>query len=292
MKYLILLIALIPFWANAKRDDNFLVNSKILKANNLKLYPFRAEDFHIMPLVHDETTDQLTAIGEEGLQPIIRITGAPKQNVDMQTCGDKQEMRYPWARPGNVHPSGSFFVIGKNVKNVSIKWTWAQEIKNAKAPKCALHDGYKTITYSEANVQGLKKNIFFADTGTAAFAQFKKKVYAYERSKAPNKKFPAQPHCKGPEQSYQKIGYVEKEDCKIFLEGGLGCDEKLRTGDIAGSLSKPFGLLEISQGKELEKWLIFEANGPEGQAYLGVKLINDEPSPDKEDRHFYVYSGC
>jgi hypothetical protein len=86
----------------------------------------------------------------------------------------------------------------------------------------------------------------------------------------------------------ERVGLLSDAGCDILLESKVNCQGQ---GYEGGSLGKPLGMIAISRHGETERWLVFEASGYEGDAFLGIRLSKRRPVSEA-DIDFYVYSGC
>ena len=241
----------------------------------------------ILPIVESESLEKKYLIGQEGLVELERVKDSKKIKLNIHTCGN-EEFAFPW-RPRNENKSkGIFIALGKEIRNVVVKWLPAKEVTIPPKPSCLSYKkSYIQTSASFVQINGLDKTIFFTHFDSPEQVKFLKELREYEKRKKPNEPYP-KVDCSKADVAFQKIGFLNNDKCEILLESEIDCEGQ---GYEKGQFGEPLGLIEISIGNENEKWLIFHAHGYEGDAYLGIKMSSDLPVK-KTNVDFYVYSGC
>ncbi len=285
MKTIILFLVLSPLMASAQ-NEGFLSKSKLLVAAGVKIIPAQIVDKNrILPIFDSGSPNGFFLIGESGLQNLEKIKGAKKVKLKIRTCG-ADELSSPWTLKGKSQPDGIFLASGKKIENLEMKWFPAKEEKLKEHPECVIYNkNYELTSFHVASVEGVKGRVFYSEQKSPELLKFEKE---YRAQKDHDKSYP-KIDCQKTDLAFQKIGFLDGGKCQILFESPVNCEGQ---GYKQGSFSKPLGLIEISKGTEVEKWLVFLAFGYEGDAFLGIK-INGETIPKSDaDIDFYVYSGC
>src|SRR6185312_7991887 len=286
MKNIVLFILMLPIIA-AAQNEGFLSKSKILTEAGIKIIPAQlGHANNILPVFSSDSSLPLFLIGKNGLEVLEKIKGAKKDKLHIRTCG-ADEMAYPWQLKSKAKSEGTFLASGKVIGALTIKCTSAKAIEVSKKSEYVFYKkNYALASFKAAEIEGLKKKIFFSEMKSAEQLKYEEEYKSEKNHDSSRPKI----DCSKKDLSYQKIGFLEDSTCNILLESPINCEGQ---GYKQGSFSKPLGLIEISNGKETEKWLVFLAYGYEGDAFLGIKL-NESNAPLKEgsDIDFYIYSGC
>lgn len=233
----------------------------------------------VLPLIGSESKEAIYLLGNDGHNyELEKKPKGKKVLVDFDSCGaeeggePKGKMKVaPWILKNSKKGSGKFAAFGEGVSSIKIKWIPAEELKKVETPKCiASKPGYKIKAFSLAQIPSLKNKVFFVGFESPGAQQAK-----------------GSSHGACDDYLIQRLGFLEGETCKTIKESSIDCDGQ----SSDGTFDKPIGLIEISDDKASERWLVFLAHGGEGHAFMGIPLKGDEVEKDPEI-DLYVYDGC
>jgi hypothetical protein len=243
----------------------------------------QTSDGLVLPVLESERSEPKVFLTSEGSYVLAPVASGKKRKLNIQTCG-QDEQASPWKSSKPIKGTGYFVATGKAVDSLKLKWLAATKTSAPTGSKCLSYPGYKTSQLSVARVNTLQGNLFFADFISPEAVRWQA-LHAREEKEKADKITP--PPCKV-DFGLQRVGLLLGDRCDVLLESKIDCDGK---GYNAGGFGRPLGVLEITRGSESERWLVFEAVGYEGDAYLGIRLSTERP-PAEKDIDFYVYSGC
>jgi hypothetical protein len=268
------------------QTESFLSKSKILSEAGVKIIPAQIKSHEeVLPVFSSESTERKFMVEESGLEELEKIKSGKKSKLKISTCGS-DELASPWKMKGRKHPGGIFIASGKQVGEINIKWIKGKELKLENKPECVFYKkDYQLTSFNIVEVAGFRGGLFFSES------QSPERIKAdieYKKRKDDDAPIPSM-DCSKTDFAFQKIGIIDGSKCKILLESPINCEGQ---GFEQGSISKPLGMIVISKGKVVEKWMVFLAYGYEGDAFLGVNVGDEGNADTKPIVDFYVYSGC
>jgi hypothetical protein len=249
--------------------EGFLSKSRLLGAAGVAILPAQqTRDGLVLPVLESEQSQPNIFLTSRGNYALAPVPSAKERKLKVHACGGDEKAR-PWKSSKPIQGRGYFIATGKGVHSLKLKWSAATNTSAPTGSQCLSHPGYRRSALSVARVNTLQENPFFA---------------AFENPEAHEMATPAA--CD--DYGSQRVGLLRGDKCDVLLESKIDCDGR---GYVGGTFGKPLGVLEIARGSENERWLVFEAFGYEGDAYLGIRLSTERP-PLEKDIDFYVYSGC
>ncbi len=255
--------------------------STILRKHKLSLIPLEQkgpQDFLLV--VEPEGNAPLSVIGKgKGTVTFpMEKFGNAKEKTKTDSCGEPfQSYRYRTKQA----VESPFALVGNRPTSLMIHWipfqSETKKFKECKSPK-------KNFELSSFEVRtdpsSSGETYFFAEWNSPEKRQFldleKKlgdKVYDQHA-----------PDCGQKNYSIQWVGKWSEKGCQALLKASVDCDGM---GYKKGSFGKPLGKIVIQEKGQKEEWIIFEASGYEGDAFLGILTGSKKQKVD-----FYVYSGC
>jgi hypothetical protein len=261
--------------------EGFLSKSRLLGAAGVGILPAQqTSDGLVLPVLESEHSEPNIFLTSQGNYALAPVPSGKERKLKVHACGGHETAR-PWKSSKPIKGRGYFIATGKGVDSLKLKWSAATKTSAPTGSKCLSHPGYRTSALSVARVNTLQENLFFA-----AFENPEAVRYEAAREKKKADEIATPPACE--DYGSQRVGLLRGDECDVLLESKIDCDGR---GYVGGTFGKPLGVLEISRGSESERWLVFEAFGYEGDAYLGIRLSTERP-PLEKDIDFYVYSGC
>lgn len=277
MKTWLLLIGI--FFLGLTRADaqEFLSESALLQKHQLSLIPLEKkgpQDFFL--LVEPETNAPLSLVESTGDTIPLEKFGATKEKTKTESCGDLLQSFVFRSK----EPSESLFaLVGKRPPSLKIQWVaFAKNEKLTLSCKSPRKD-YK-LSSSEIRVDPQGKSYFFAEWDSPE----KRKFLDLEKKLGEKVYDQHSPDCRQKQYSIQWVGTQDRSTCHAILKASVDCDGM---GYKKGSFGTPLGKIVIQEKGKMEEWIIFEASGYEGDAFLGILKGSKKPKVD-----FYVYSGC
>lgn len=262
--------------------DGFLSKSRLLRGSGIRIIPAQqTRDGLVLPVADSDRLEAKIFLSSGGVYPIKKSSGR-KRKLNVHTCGG-DELAFPWKSGRPIQGTGYFVAAGKRLDSLGLKWVAATKVDPGTQQKCFSYEDYKADEVEVASIPTLPEKTFFVSLLSPEGIRWKK-LYEREQEKAYEL---GAPNC-DTVFAVQRVGLLPGAGCEILLESKLDCDGQ---GYGGGSLGKPLGMIEISREGEIERWLVFEASGYEGDAFLGIRLSKGRPAPEA-DIDFYVYSGC
>jgi len=265
-------------WAE---EEAFLSTSRLLGAAGVGILPAQqTSDGLVLPVLESEHSKPNIFLTTKGNYAVAPVPSGKERKLKVHACGGATSA-WPWKSSKPIKGRGYFIATGKGVDSLKLKWSAATKTSAPTGSECLSHPGYRTSELSVARVNTLQENLFFA-----AFENLEAVRYKAARKENEADEIATPPDCE--DWGSQRVGLLQGDKCDVLLESKIDCDGR---GYVGGRFGKPLGVLEIARGSESERWLVFEAFGYEGDAYLGIRLSTERPALEK-DIHFYVYSGC
>lgn len=254
-------------------DLGFLSKSSILKKHDLRITPVELlPSGQVLVILFADSLEKFSLITSEGLVGLKYTNSKAKLPLSVRTCGDP-ETRFPFDIEGrNNKYSASLAVVGKIGSSLSMKWSPAQNSTDKKmSHKCvSANDSFDQAEYSLKAVAGLKQEIYFS---------------LLKRKKPKDLTLDNEVDLVL-QNEIEELGQVEGSKCTVLLKSSV---DSAGQGFNRGRLGSLLGMLEIIDGSEKETWLVFSAEGYEGDAILGIPLKENNTDDDMD---FFVYSGC
>lgn len=277
MKTLLLSFGFFFFALTQADAQEFLNESTILKKHGLSLIPLEQKgpkDFLL--LVEPEGNAPLSVIGKSSNTLAMEKFGNEKEKTKTDSCGEAfQSFRY---RTKEAVES-PFALVGNRPSSLVIKWVSFQpetkKSKECKSPK----KGFELSSF-EVGTDPSGETYFFAEWDSPE----KREFLALEKKLGEKVYDQHAPDCGQKNYSIQWIGKWSEKGCQALLKASVDCDGM---GYKKGSFGKPLGKILIQEKSQKEEWIIFEASGYEGDAFLGILSGSKKQKVD-----FYVYSGC
>src|SRR5438477_3475858 len=242
--------------------EGFLSTSRLLGAAGVGILPAQqTSDGLVLPVLESEHSKPNIFLTSKGNYALAPVPSGKERKLKVHACGGDQ-MAPPWKSSKPIKGRGYFIATGKGVASLKLKWSAATTTSAPTGSECLSHPGYRTSELSVARVNTLQENLFFA-----AFENPDR--YEAVRKK---KKIATPPACE--DYGAQRVGLLRGDKCDVLLESKIDCDGR---GYVGGRFGRPLGVLEIARGSESERWLVFEAFGYEGDAYLGIRLSTERP---------------
>ncbi len=264
-------------FAASSHSQEFLSQSRLLRPHGLSLIPLEQRGMKEFLLkVIPESSAPLALLADSGELLPLEKKGTKQISLNAESCGEKLRS-FPYEV--SKEAKGTFALLGKLPKDFSVQWEpfTPETIKDL---KCKAQK--KDYTPSQLQVaKDLKGEMYY-------FAEWdspKKTEFENLRKKLGEKVYDQySPDCRVKEYSTQSVGkIVDKDKCSPLLTHPVDCDGM---GYQKGSFGTPLGRVIIRQKNALEEWIIFEASGYEGDAYMGILKSK------KQKVEFYIYSGC
>jgi hypothetical protein len=283
MKLLFAIVSLtIPSLSHSAESVEFLKNSPLLRKAKLNVVPVEMSGTDkILFQVSWEGKENSYLLGNDGKLHELELKDPNKTyKTSVHMCGEDLKVPARTIKAPKTQAVGKFAVVGKIPSNMKISWEAAKIQKSPELPaSCtAYKKGFRVQSEktSLSTLLGIKKSFFFVHLSNEKFLGRKDDEPVDEKDCGPT------------EWHLQRIGVTEQGTCRTLVQAPVNCDGQ---GYGKGSIGSAIGMIRISQGKKSEQWIVFDAAGYEGSAYLGIKLTKKRPAPEA-DRHFYVFSGC
>lgn len=272
-------LSLAPSSLGAEASLEFLSVSPLLKAAKLNIVPVeQSAGGHVLLQVMWEGNESGHLLGNDGkLHKLELVKGAGPEKTSVKMCGETHSSP-PRKIISGEKAEGRFALLGKLPTGFRAKWVPAVKHEATLPAACTAHKKGWTLGKSAVStVEGVKPSLFFVELDGPGLEK--------RRAELAGK---AGAECDGTAWQLQRVGTVEGKKCGTLLQAPLNCEGQ---GLHQGTVGAPLGMIELAKGKAKEQWIVFEATGYEGTAFLGIRLTNKRPAP-KAHRHFYVFSGC
>ncbi len=283
MHYLALaLLLLAPSTWAAPTSEEFLKISSLLNKAKLNLVPVEtpAEGKVLLQVSPRSESEEVRLLGFDGkLHPLELMADGKREKTSVDQCGEPlyvaprklKDTSVPW-------PGGRFALVGKLPAGISLSWKPVAVADNKLPKSCSSYRKKWTTGKSiVSKVEGLKSAVFFLELDHPNLPKLR-----LAKSENPGAE------CGRTPWQLQRVGVLTGKRCRALLEAPVDCEGH---GYRQGSLGPALGMISIEKGKSREEWLVFDAKGVEGQAYLGIRLRGRYPAR-KNDIQFYVFSGC
>lgn len=274
--------------------DQFLNKSKILKANDIKI--FVGEDQKNAIVLHKEDIsnyrDSVYLLAVDGVHS---LKGKTLERDLLRECGER--VAGTGFRKDNKN--GFLIAMGKRVQNIA-KWYPAKSIKNGKVSSCvkkvATERGAK-IHYDASD--GIEE-IIFQVKWQRTLSKEERQSYCNEMAKwnighnsneteasLTEKCLQQEWACKDEDRNV--VGLVDKKGaCRLIMDAIIDCDGRPKVGH---ALDKFLGVLKLKDGGQEEIWFLWNAPGYEGDGIYAIEM-SDIGQKDRPTEEWLVYNGC
>jgi hypothetical protein len=270
------------FSANEAQSQEFLTISPLLKKHGLELVPVeKREKKQFLFFAGSEFEGEKALLSaNSSLVELVKVD-SKKRPLKSESCGS-EILSYLFE--AKTEADAIFAVIGKKIPiDLQLRWIPLKEIAFEKPEHPKIKKGFIVSQFQTA--ESADKEIFYF---LEADSKQKRKFMALEKKWGEKVYEKFSPDCSNPEYSIQSIGKISNQGKNTtYLQHPVDCDGM---GYKKGSFDKPLGILEIVENKQKEKWVIYRAEGYEGEAFLAVEYEPKKGNNRKVD--FYIYSGC
>jgi hypothetical protein len=282
-------LALVPRPSRAQ-SDVFLSHSALLRSTGVEITPAQLKRGDIvLPVLRSDSRAPMTFLSSKGNVPLRRLGNAKKGRLDVFTCGS-DELATPWKGIRRINGTGHFVASGSGIRSVKIEWHEAVPSDAALPASCStardLSNSDTRIATTENPFELMYSTSLLTDHAIRSNALYKRlgeKAYQFADDAASRCAFETTNF-----SGLQRAGLLAGSRCDVLLEQKLDCEQ---LGSEGATFMGPLGVLTIGKGDAHERWLVYEAAGYEGNAYIGLRVSETRPLPSS-DVDVYVYSGC